>query len=87
MSNIYTEPAQAAQTSVTADSVFNNEKQPSSTETENETQAPTIEPNALILAEVLSDKTIGWKIHNCKITKKTVTQDLPLPFLSLRQFK
>lgn len=83
MSNIYTEPAQAAQTSVTAGSVFNNEKQPSSTETENETQAPTqsIEPNALILAEALSDKTIGWKIHNCKITKKTVTQDLPLPFL------
>ena len=83
MSNIYTEPAQAAQTSVTAGSVFNNEKQPSSAETENETQAPTqsIEPNALILAEALSDKTIGWKIHNCKITKKTVTQDLPLPFL------
>lgn len=83
MSNIYTEPAQAAQTSVTAGSVFNNGKQPSSAETENETQAPTqsIEPNALILAEALSDKTIGWKIHNCKITKKTVTQDLPLPFL------
>ena len=83
MSNIYTEPAQAAQTSITADSVFNNEKEPSSAETENETQAPTqsIEPSALILAEALSDKTIGWKIHNCKITKKTVTQDLPLPFL------
>ncbi|MEN6670513.1 hypothetical protein AAJP47_09075 [Psychrobacter sp. B38] len=41
----------------------------------------TIDPNAIILAEALTDKTISWQIHNCKIIKKTVTQDLPLPFL------
>ena len=41
----------------------------------------TIDPNAIILAEALTDKAIGWQIHNCKIIKKTVTQDLPLPFL------
>ena len=40
-----------------------------------------IDPNAIILAEALTDKTIGWRIHNCKIIKKTVTQDMPLPFL------
>ena len=49
--------------------------------TENENGVQTIEPNAIILAEALTDKTISWQIHNCKITKKTITQDLPLPFL------
>ena len=49
------------------------------TEPDNNTQ--TIDPNAIILAEALTDKAIGWQIHNCKIIKKTVTQDLPLPFL------
>jgi len=48
-------------------------------ESENSTQ--TIDPNAIILAEALTDKTISWQIHNCKIIKKTITQDLPLPFL------
>jgi len=47
-----------------------------------EDSAPsTIEPNAIILAEALSDKAISWRIHNCKISKKTITQDMPLPFL------
>ena len=41
----------------------------------------TIDPNAIILANALTDKAISWRIHNCKISKKTVTQDLPLPFL------
>jgi len=50
-----------------------------STEPDNSTQ--TIDPNAIILAEALTDKAISWQIHNCKIIKKTVTQDLPLPFL------
>jgi len=50
-----------------------------STEPDNSTQ--TIDPNAIILAEALTDKSISWQIHNCKIIKKTVTQDLPLPFL------
>ncbi|MFT5097128.1 MAG: hypothetical protein ACI9JO_001154 [Psychrobacter okhotskensis] len=40
-----------------------------------------IDSNAIILAEALSDKTISWRIHNCKIIKKIITQDLPLPFL------
>ena len=50
-----------------------------STEPDNSTQ--TIDPNAVILAEALTDKAISWQIHNCKIIKNTVTQDLPLPFL------
>lgn len=40
-----------------------------------------IDPNAIILAEALTDKAISWRIHNCKISKKTITQDMPLPFL------
>ncbi|MGB6926949.1 hypothetical protein [Psychrobacter sp.] len=48
-------------------------------ESTNTTQ--TIDPNAIILAEALTDKAISWQMHNCKIIKKTVTQDLPLPFL------
>lgn len=47
--------------------------------TESPTQ--TLAPNAIVLAEALTDKTISWRIHNCKITKKTITQELPLPFL------
>ena len=50
-----------------------------STEPDNSTQ--TIDPSAIILAEALTDKAISWQMHNCKIIKKTVTQDLPLPFL------
>ena len=42
---------------------------------------PVTDPNAIILAHALTDKTISWRIHNCKISKNTVTQDLPLPFL------
>lgn len=41
----------------------------------------TLAPNTIILADALTDKAIAWRIHNCKISKKTVTQDLPLPFL------
>jgi len=41
----------------------------------------TLAPNTIILADALTDKTIAWRIHNCKISKKTITQDLPLPFL------
>ncbi|GLR27893.1 hypothetical protein GCM10007915_01310 [Psychrobacter pacificensis] len=48
---------------------------------ESESGTKTIDPNAIILAEALTDKAIGWQIHNCKIIKKTVMQDLPLPFL------
>lgn len=42
---------------------------------------PTIDPNAIILAEAITDALIAWHIHNCKITKRQVTQDEPLPFL------
>ncbi|WP_227669413.1 hypothetical protein [Psychrobacter sp. NG254] len=41
----------------------------------------TLAPNTIILADALTDKTIAWRIHNCKISKKTITQDLPLLFL------
>ncbi len=50
-------------------------------EVEAQTRTQTLEPNAIILAEALSDKAISWRIHNCKISKKTITQDMPLPFL------
>ncbi|WP_227678374.1 hypothetical protein [Psychrobacter vallis] len=59
-------------------SVLNNAELAQST-AENSSQK--IDPNAIILAEALTDKAISWQIHNCKIIKKTVTQDLPLPFL------
>ncbi|GAF54732.1 LOW QUALITY PROTEIN: hypothetical protein JCM18901_322 [Psychrobacter sp. JCM 18901] len=62
-------------TAVTLD----NQEEHSDIERESGTQ--TIDPNAIILAEALTDKAISWQIHNCKIIKKTVTQDLPLPFL------
>lgn len=62
-------------TAVTLD----NQEEHSDIESESGTQ--TIDPNAIILAEALTDKAISWQIHNCKIIKKTVTQDLPLPFL------
>jgi hypothetical protein len=44
-------------------------------------KAIVIDPNAIILAEALTDKAISWRIHNCKISKKTVTQDMPMQFL------
>ena len=50
-------------------------------EVEAQTRTQILEPNAIILAEALSDKAISWRIHNCKISKKTITQDMPLPFL------
>ena len=40
-----------------------------------------VDPNAIILAEALTDTAISWRIHNCKINKKTMTQDLPMLFL------
>ncbi len=40
-----------------------------------------VDPNAIILAEALIDKAISWRIHNCKVSEKTLTQDLPLQFL------
>lgn len=50
-------------------------------ESEADNNSQKIDPNAIILAEALTDKTIGWRIHNCKIIKQTITQDMPLPFL------
>ena len=50
-------------------------------ETLEDSNKSNIDANAIILAEVLTDKAISWRIHNCKISKKTVTKDLPLPFL------
>lgn len=45
------------------------------------TDTQTIDPNTIILAEALTDTAISWRIHNCKVSEKTVTQDVPLPFL------
>ncbi|WP_259365125.1 hypothetical protein [Psychrobacter sp. GP33] len=41
----------------------------------------TVDPNAIILTQALTDSAISWRIHNCKISEKVVTQDMPLPFL------
>lgn len=68
-----------ASKSISQNTVPNSEAEHASADNENSTQ--TIDPNAIILAEALTDKAISWQIHNCKIIKKTVTQDLPLPFL------
>lgn len=40
-----------------------------------------IDPNTIILADALTDSAISWRIHNCKISKKSVTQDVPMLFL------
>ncbi len=48
---------------------------------ENSTSPKTIAPNTIILAEALTDTTISWRIHNCKISEKKVTQDVPMQFL------
>lgn len=40
-----------------------------------------VPPNALNLTQVLIEPDYQWRIHNCKISDKTLTQDLPLPFL------
>lgn len=69
----------ADQDTVSEHSISNSNEEHASAETKNNAQV--IAPNAIILSEALSDKAIRWQIHNCKIIKKTVTQDLPLPFL------
>lgn len=83
MDNTHAELDTTLLTSVSDDTVLDNEGQPISVETKNSPQAhtQTIDPNAIVLAEALTDKTISWRIHNCKVSKKTVTQELPLPFL------
>ena len=60
------------------DASLNHEAGEQTLETNN---LPVIDPNAIILAHALTDKTMSWRIHNCKVSKNTVTQDLPLPFL------
>lgn len=45
------------------------------------TNSNAIDPNAIILAQALTDTAVSWRIHNCKISKKTVTQGVPMPFL------
>ncbi|WP_296245671.1 MULTISPECIES: hypothetical protein [unclassified Psychrobacter] len=79
----YSKPYNIAVPSASA-SISNAISEPVSTDVDSvnaEARTQTIEPNAIILAEALTDKAIIWRIHNCKISKKTVTQDLPLPFL------
>lgn len=43
--------------------------------------ASPIPPNALNLNQVLIEPDYQWRIHNCKVSDKTLTQELPLPFL------
>ena len=73
----YSETYNTTTTSVLNDSMADSDGEQPITES----NAQIIDPNAIILAAALTDKAISWRIHNCKISKKTVTQDLPLPFL------
>lgn len=41
----------------------------------------TIAPNIIILTDALTDTTISWRIHNCKISEKILNQDVPMQFL------
>lgn len=50
-------------------------------ESASQKQASVVDPNAIILAQALTDTAIGWRIHNCKISEKTLSQELPLQFL------
>ena len=62
---------------------------PSAPLSSHEAQEPSLDPNLstpvasniIVLAHTLKDTAISWRIHNCKISEKTVTQDQPLPFL------
>ena len=42
---------------------------------ENSASPKTIAPNTIILAEALTDTTISWQIHNCKISEKNQLLD------------
>lgn len=57
--------AETQETTV-SDSIINNAK---------------IDPNTIVLVQSLTDPAVSWRIHNCKISKKTVTQELPMLFL------
>lgn len=72
-SSTYTEPNNAMPTSD-----FSSEAQEAAV---NHSKSITLDPNAIILAEALTDSAISWRIHNCKVNKKTVTQELPMLFL------
>ncbi|WP_254423135.1 hypothetical protein [Psychrobacter sp. DAB_AL32B] len=74
----YSEPYNTATASV-LDTIMADSDEQEAVIVSNSTQIT--DPNAIILAEAVTDKTISWRLHNCKISKKTVTQDLPLPFL------
>lgn len=69
----YIEPPNAIEATTS-----NSESQESTLDDSN---SKTIDPNAIILAQTLTDSAISWRIHNCKISKKTVTQELPMLFL------
>ena len=73
----YSKTYNTTTTSVLNDSMVDSDGEQPITES----NAQIIDPGAIILAAALTDKTISWRIHNCKISKKTVTKDLPLPFL------
>ncbi|WP_367108581.1 hypothetical protein [uncultured Psychrobacter sp.] len=72
--DIYTEPYDGA----VADTVTNNDMMDVPAAAADNKK---IDPNTIILAQALTDTAISWRIHNCKVSKKTVTQDKPLPFL------
>ncbi|WP_227677767.1 hypothetical protein [Psychrobacter frigidicola] len=73
----YTDPYTETNTAMPASNSNNERQEPAA----DNSQAVTIGPNTIILAQALTDAAISWRIHNCKISKKTMTQELPMLFL------
>lgn len=50
-------------------------------DTPNQPLKASLGTDTLVLAEALTDTAVSWRIHNCKISEKTVTQARPMLFL------
>ena len=75
--NLYGNPSHD---NAAADSANHDDHQAHAAES-SDSQAPTLPPNSILLAQALIDPAISWRIHNCKLSEKTVTQSLPMLFL------
>lgn len=65
---------------VEIDSARHDDYQAHATESSNR-RAVTLPANSILLTPALIDPDISWRIHNCKLSEKTVTQSLPMLFL------
>ncbi|WP_227429303.1 hypothetical protein [Psychrobacter sp. I-STPA6b] len=65
---------------ITSQPTAQNDNQPLDSAIPQETLA-NVPKNGLLLNEIISDDTLIWQVHNCKITKKLASQTEPMPFL------